>query len=87
MRWIAPLMTLLTMLATSSTLFAHPGHGVTDPQTVAHQLVEPVHAVPWMLIVAVGITLLGALFVLKRSQHRRVAATSASRRRSTDRPA
>jgi hypothetical protein len=44
-----------TLLADSA--IAHPGHGVTDPQSPVHQIVEPVHAVGWLLLAA-GILLL-----------------------------
>lgn len=32
--------------------WAHPGHGVTDPQTPAHYVMEPVHALPLLSLLA-----------------------------------
>jgi hypothetical protein len=69
----------------SRAAFAHPGHGVTHPDSVAHHLVEPVHAVPWLLLIGIALTLLttaGVLWKQYRDRRRAVAVTSA-RRRST----
>ncbi len=34
---------------------AHPGHGVTQPETAAHYVLEPLHALPVLLIaLAIG---------------------------------
>jgi hypothetical protein len=40
----------LTLVA---PLWAHPGHGSTDPATVTHQMTEPVHILPWVILAAV----------------------------------
>jgi hypothetical protein len=74
------------LAATASRVaLAHPGHGVTDPDSVAHQVVEPVHAVPWMLLVGISVALIvtGSL-LWKQQRHRCHAVAAASdRRRST----
>lgn len=31
--------------------WAHPGHGVTPPESPAHYVLEPIHALPVLLIV------------------------------------
>jgi hypothetical protein len=76
---------LLVVMA-SRAAFAHPGHGVTHPDNVAHQIVEPVHAVPWLLLIGIALTLLttaGVLWKQYRGRRRAVAATSARRRSTT----
>jgi len=42
----------LTALAAtgSSPVWAHPGHGTTDPATVSHFVFEPMHSVPLVLM-------------------------------------
>ena len=35
-----------------ATAFAHPGHGHTDPDSLAHYVTEPVHAIPLALATA-----------------------------------
>ena len=46
--------TLLAAVCTlvPATAFAHPGHGHTDPDSLAHYLTEPVHAIPLALAAA-----------------------------------
>lgn len=59
-----------------SAAFAHPGHGVTEPYTVVHQVVEPVHAIPWgMLLIG---SLVAVLAVSARWGQRRRQASSAA---------
>ena len=31
-------------------VWAHPGHGVTDPEGPAHYVLEPLHALPVLLV-------------------------------------
>ena len=42
----------------AATAAAHPGHGVTDANSVTHYVAEPLHAVPW---VAAAGALIGCL--------------------------
>lgn len=35
----------------SGVVWAHPGHGVTDPETPAHYVVEPAHALPVLILI------------------------------------
>jgi len=44
-------------LSSSAVVMAHPGHGLTDPQTLTHQIAEPVHASFWLLLIGIGVTL------------------------------
>ncbi len=46
------LMGMLVTGTSAGTVLAHPGHGVTDPETPAHYVLEPVHAIPVLLLVA-----------------------------------
>ncbi|MEZ6148436.1 MAG: hypothetical protein R3B91_24000 [Planctomycetaceae bacterium] len=48
---------LLSCALSAAPVLAHPGHGTTDPQTVTHYAVEPVHVMPWLATVVVGVTL------------------------------
>jgi hypothetical protein len=77
------LAALLIATATRVAL-AHPGHGVTDPGSVTHQIVEPVHAVPWMLLsgISVVLTATGGLLWQQQRTRRRAVATAGDRRRS-----
>jgi hypothetical protein len=36
----------------AATAAAHPGHGVTESTSVAHYVVEPLHAAPWLAALA-----------------------------------
>ena len=39
-----------------ATLLAHPGHGTTEPETISHYALEPIHLLPVaVLIAATGI--------------------------------
>jgi hypothetical protein len=42
---------------------AHPGHGATDSTTVAHYLLEPVHAAP---VVVAAVIFAGARWLMRR---------------------
>lgn len=78
------LLSLLAVMASRAAL-AHPGHGVTDPASVTHQIVEPVHAVPWMLLIGIALTLaaMGGLWWKQHRGRRRAVAAASDRRRST----
>ena len=43
-------------------LWAHPGHGVTDPDSLAHHTVEWVHAGPWWIAAAAAAFTAAALW-------------------------
>ena len=45
-------LTVATLLCLAGVAWPHPGHGVTDPETPAHYVVEPVHA--WPVLILVG---------------------------------
>jgi hypothetical protein len=40
------------MVYVAECAWAHPGHGMTDPETPAHYVIEPVHAVPVLILIA-----------------------------------
>lgn len=40
------------VLLLGGELWAHPGHGTTEPQSVEHYAFEPIHAAPWVVLVA-----------------------------------
>ena len=45
------------ILATVASLAsAHPGHGVTDPSSGTHWMVEPLHLLPWVAAVVAIVT-------------------------------
>ena len=47
------LLLAAAMLACAAgNAWAHPGHGVTDPETPAHYVIEPVHALPVLVLIA-----------------------------------
>ena len=46
------LMAMVIAATSAATVLAHPGHGVTDPETPAHYVLEPVHAIPVLLLLA-----------------------------------
>lgn len=78
----------LILAVSSSVALAHPGHGVTDPDSVAHQIVEPVHAVPWLLLIGIGLTLgaMAGLWWKQLRNRRRAVAAASDRTRSTTTP-
>ncbi|QDU36566.1 hypothetical protein Mal4_08530 [Maioricimonas rarisocia] len=47
--------TTLSALLTSAVAQAHPGHGTIDASQPAHYVVEPLHAAPWIGLVAVAV--------------------------------
>lgn len=54
----------LLFLAIPGVTLAHPGHGSTEPSSITHFVLEPVHAVP---LVVLGVLTVGmALFVRRR---------------------
>lgn len=57
-RLVFPVLSLATLWGTD--VWAHPGHGATEPDSVSHYVIEPIHG--WwilggfvLLAVAVGI--------------------------------
>jgi hypothetical protein len=52
----------LAVCAADAVARAHPGHGTTDPSSVTHYVLEPVHATPLVVIVlaVVAISLMSA---------------------------
>jgi hypothetical protein len=78
-------LTAVIIATTSRIALAHPGHGVTDPDSVAHQIVEPVHAVPWILLVGISVALIvtGGLMWKQQRNRRHAVAAASDRRRST----
>lgn len=46
------------LLAATSTLSAHPGHGATPGDSAVHYFTEPVHATPLLAVGAVCIVIL-----------------------------
>lgn len=72
----------IILAVSSSAALAHPGHGVTDPESVAHQIVEPVHAVPWLLLIGIALTLAATAGLLWKQHRRRAVAAASDRRRS-----
>ncbi|MBX3437017.1 MAG: hypothetical protein KF861_05975 [Planctomycetaceae bacterium] len=59
------------ILGLAGTSQAHPGHGTTDPQTVAHYLTEPVHLAPLMAVVAVSAAAISLLAARNRQTRHR----------------
>ena len=53
------IVSLLAILFTAASAFAHPGHGATDGYTITHYFVEPEH----VLAMAAG---LGLVFYLAK---------------------
>lgn len=52
------LLSLIVTLAATSAAFAHPGHGSTGGYTITHYITEPVHAVPLLFAIVLGIVLI-----------------------------
>ena len=40
------------LVCAAGNAWAHPGHGVTDPDTPAHYVIEPVHVLPVLILIA-----------------------------------
>ena len=55
------------MVLLTAAVHAHPGHGTTDPESLAHQVSEPVHLLPWGLAVLLAL----AGWMLARQYSRR----------------
>jgi len=51
------LLFLFVTLAATSAAFAHPGHGTTGGFTITHYITEPVHAIPLLFAIVLGIVL------------------------------
>ena len=43
-------MSMMGALSSGAAAFAHPGHGMTDDQSVVHYVAEPVHSLPLILL-------------------------------------
>ncbi len=46
---------LIASILSAMPVFAHPGHGTTDPQTVSHYAVEPLHLLPTGMLAIAGV--------------------------------
>ncbi len=46
---------LTACLFAASPVLAHPGHGVTEGDSAAHYLFEPLHAAPVVLVLMAGL--------------------------------
>ena len=42
------------LLLLTSSAFAHPGHGSTEPGRAAHYLLEPLHVAPFVSLLMAG---------------------------------
>ena len=62
------LMSLSGVLSSGAAAFAHPGHGVTDDQSVVHYVAEPVHSLPLILL---GAACAAGWLVLRAVRRRR----------------
>jgi hypothetical protein len=61
------LLPAATLNALCAAAFAHPGHGSTEPTSVSHFLLEPVHAVPLAVITLAAVC--GTLLLRRRRTH------------------
>jgi hypothetical protein len=61
-------MSLCGVLLTCAAAFAHPGHGVTDDQSVVHYVAEPVHSLPLILL---GVACAAGWLVLRAIRRQR----------------
>jgi hypothetical protein len=59
------ILTAAALMCVAGTAWAHPGHGVTDPDTPAHYVVEPLHAIPVLVLIG-GVAL--ALYRIRSSR-------------------
>ena len=57
----------LTAVLTASPALAHPGHGVTEGNSLVHYLLEPLHIAPVLLLLTAGIATLVTLNRRKKS--------------------
>lgn len=71
---------VLAIMIGTTTAVAHPGHGVTDPQTITHQVTEPVHAIPWMLLIGIGVTLAATAALIWKRRAGQASAVAVHRR-------
>lgn len=74
MHWIARILLALIPVSFTTVALAHPGHGSTDPAGVTHQVVEPVHAIGWLALIGVGLTLTLTASLLWKNRRRRAVA-------------
>ena len=61
-------MSFSGVLLCGAAAFAHPGHGVTDEQSVVHYLAEPVHSLRLILL---GAACAAGWLVLRAVRQRR----------------
>lgn len=59
---------------------AHPGHGISNPATVTHQLIEPVHAVFWFTVSACVLAIVAGVTIWSRRRSSSSVARVRSRR-------
>lgn len=63
------LLLALAALSGASLAGAHPGHGVSDPGSLLHYLLEPLHlAITALVLVALGVTILAVRRVRLRGR-------------------
>jgi hypothetical protein len=48
------LSAILVSLASATQVLAHPGHGITEGNSLVHFLTEPVHIISFIAVVAFG---------------------------------
>jgi len=70
---LARVLALGSFLLCCPAVWAHPGHGTTDPDSLVHQVAEPTHAV-WLWAGIVGLTLLLTLAFAPQQAARMVRA-------------
>jgi hypothetical protein len=58
---------LAALLTTSGLVWAHPGHGTTEPKSIDHYVLEPIHGLPVVTILAV----IAAVFVVRHGKRSR----------------
>lgn len=61
--------------AMASFAIAHPGHGVENSDTASHYLLEPVHALPIVGIIA-GLLIAGGVWRMLRNRKRSAESQS-----------
>jgi hypothetical protein len=73
------LLAACTVLAPGLAI-AHPGHGTTAPESVQHYVLEPVHAVPVVILLVA----IGGLWVWLRAKKSKAAEQRAPKANSSD---
>ena len=62
------LLFTLALFGSTQTVFAHPGHGTTDPHSVTHYVAEPVHFAPLLALFAIAAVAISLLAARRRSR-------------------